>query len=1062
MASVTDHLIKLQELTQTNLDILQALNDALYTKQNNISVNVGKKNYVIPSFISLENKINALQENFEHLVNAPATGEAYFNFDGNSRAIEVRSYTHTPNSITLENISNFGVEDNNIFKDFLTPNPYINLSLSTLPNDITTVVVKKIIPLHEDLVNLFKSNLVQVIENQNIDKSSSQYAYKDLYKILSAYKKNTDYIEYDTKIDLPIRENVGNALYVVQQIVEDIVDENLDEYITIKFRSDIQNPSYTNKLSYKLFNETIERPLKVGDQLITYDNSAKMEITELQTNTNTVTVKVLNGEYLNLFESKTNDPSKIHNLSKLRFYSPIDFDKDKYVKVTLEEDKYVYITVAALNNRMNIQAPWGVGLMLNTYNLLHESNNKDTFETYYKNNVKNVGDVLYEITSMMSNTLTNYSKNQFDSFTMVQPIINIDNLLVTQINKHLNNSPTITNIRSLYSQKKDYETQLNEISSQIIALNEKLAEVSFDDTTNIRSVYTSQLTSLAAEQSKLNTSIKKIVNDIASAANNSEIPIENAKYRIRGFFDCKEFLINNGWGEILNGHIRGIKVQYRYKNTDQEQGNALSINGKFIFSDWIDMESINLQRVPYYLDGYNYKLEDDNSNINEPSFNQIDIPITQGETVDIRLKVVYDMGWPFVYTTSAWSPIVNIKFPDEYLKDVQILDIIEENNNDIETNRFNDIISNAGILDHVNSKVTDQDIIYYHKPENIASGFYTAERRIIPLKDKLSAMDNSLTELYDDIHGANNEKLNVSVINGEIVNNLQPYITNNISVSSYDTFGSISIDKDEDSSEGSYIYNSKTGVVTTVLTLKISNDSEHSLKLYSLFPGSRDTKIKDLMHVKSGIYKEDFVDGDYGVYGLYKGVENNQQKNIKIPQYANQYIVFRIKDVNDGQLFYKQVSPKDEIPIYSTNYISADEKYIMYDDFSGSQNSIGSLENLAFIYPMYNNEKYLCLDSDTIGSYKLLNSGDYITVPIVFEYRLKDNVSPLVISKTMSFDIRTSLYSDPITYTFKITAKASSSTQDKVISSNNVSISKMHNMGGGLRGFLSKYNLIYK
>ena len=107
MASVTDHLIKLQELTQTNLGILQALNDALYTKQNHLAVNVGNKTYSIPSFVSLENKINNLQANFENLVNAPSTGEAYFNFDGNSRAIEVRGYTHTPNSIILDNISNF-------------------------------------------------------------------------------------------------------------------------------------------------------------------------------------------------------------------------------------------------------------------------------------------------------------------------------------------------------------------------------------------------------------------------------------------------------------------------------------------------------------------------------------------------------------------------------------------------------------------------------------------------------------------------------------------------------------------------------------------------------------------------------------------------------------------------------------------------------------------------------------------------------------------------------------------------------------------------------------------
>ena len=80
MTTITDNLVKLQELTQTNLEILQALNDALYSKQNNISVNISNKKYNVPSYIALENKINNLQANFENLVNIPYTGEACFNF----------------------------------------------------------------------------------------------------------------------------------------------------------------------------------------------------------------------------------------------------------------------------------------------------------------------------------------------------------------------------------------------------------------------------------------------------------------------------------------------------------------------------------------------------------------------------------------------------------------------------------------------------------------------------------------------------------------------------------------------------------------------------------------------------------------------------------------------------------------------------------------------------------------------------------------------------------------------------------------------------------------------
>ena len=117
MASITDHVIKLQELTQKNLEILQALNDSFFTNQNHLSVMIGGNRYAIPSFISLENKINSLTANFENLVNAPETGEAFFDFNGNSRAIQVRSYTSTPASLVLSPVTDFNIEQNDIFKD---------------------------------------------------------------------------------------------------------------------------------------------------------------------------------------------------------------------------------------------------------------------------------------------------------------------------------------------------------------------------------------------------------------------------------------------------------------------------------------------------------------------------------------------------------------------------------------------------------------------------------------------------------------------------------------------------------------------------------------------------------------------------------------------------------------------------------------------------------------------------------------------------------------------------------------------------------------------------------
>lgn len=1022
MASITESLVKLQKLTQTNLDILKTINDSFFTKANHLSVNVLGNQYAIPSFISLENKINTLMANFENLVSSPDSGEAFFTFDGNSRAIQVRSYTSTPNSLTLKPVSEFGVEQNDIFKDFLTPCPYIKLGVASLPNDTVEVLVKKVIPLHSDLRQLFKSTLTS--KDEKIKYPSIEYAYKDLYKILSNYKQDVDYIEYDTRYDMPIRKNIGTGLYVIDTIVKDEIDENLDNYITIKLRNDILDKSYQNTLSYRLFDETIERPLKVGDQLVTFEGNAKMEITEIRPNSNTLIVKVLNGEYLNLVPSTTNNVGEISSLSKIKFFSPIDFDEDKYVNVPLEEDQYVFVSIAALNSRMNVQSAWGVGLMVDSYSLLH---NNETFETYYKNNVRNVGDVLFEITSMMSNTLMKYSNQEFEGFTSLEPVINTSDILVTQINKHLNDSVAVQNIRSLYSQKNEYKAKLDEIQTQINDINTNLASISFDDTTGTRAVYTSQLSNLASQRNEINTAINKILNEIAKAANDSEVPIENAKYRVRGFFDYKEFLKSQNMSH-LDSHIMGMKVQYRYKNVDREQGNAMSINDKFIFSDWNDMHSFDRKRIVKFEDGYKFEMEANNDNINEPSFNQIDIPISQGETVDIRLKLVYDFGYPFVHTSSTWSKIVNIKFPEEYLKDVQILDILDENNDEIESNRFSNIIEEKGIQLHVDDKITDQDITYYHKPENISSGFYTPERRVIPLKDKLVSIDASLAELFDEIKGASGESLVVSIKNGDTINTLYPYQVNNIAVVPYSE-----LKEDENITDGNYV--KENGVATTVLNISLLNDSEHTVKLFSMFPGGRDIDLYSLTHSK--FTKDNYCkDKEKGVWIKHPSHKpdcgHKDEETLKSLQSGNQFLTFRLNNPYTGEMYYT-----DE-----ENFNAGGDKLSMQGgqiSFAGDDGNIAEDENRkngAYMYPKLSDRYSMSLDSNTVGDHLVIGPHEEIIIPIVFEYYIKDDSGDAVINKTMSFEIWPSLYKDPISYTFKVTAKYSASSQDKVIASN--------------------------
>lgn len=1042
MASVNECLIKIQELTQTNLDILKALNDSFFTNKNHLMVEVSGNQFAIPSFLSLENKINLLSANFENLIHAPKSGEAYFHVDGNSRAIEIKPYTYTPNSISLKPVTEFNVDQNDIFKDFLYPNTYINISLEELPNDINKVNVKKIIPINSDLKKVFEEYLkeekVEVNENGEeiitiIHHTSKQYGYGDIYRLLANYVEDKDYVMYDTIYNLPLKNSEGYGNYVIEEIVEDYVDENLDNYVVVKLRSDMKDNNYFNTLQYAMFNETINRNIEVGDELVTFEGNAKMQVVEVKHNTNTLKLKVLFGDYINLVPSNTNVLSQISDLSKLRYFPRQDYSTNKYIKVSLEEDRLLFVSIAAINDRMSLQGNWGTGLVLDTDRLV---NGDATFKDYYNKNVRNVGDILYKMTSLLNSSINSFSNDEVSkSLSLAPNASKYINCEVQKINSHLDNSPTIRNIRKLYNEKVDLQTKLDQKQTDIDNLQNALSELNGTEYINKEK----ELTTALNEKNNIISDINKKLQQIATAANASEVPIENGKYRIRGYFDYEKWIDESGLDARLKSHIMGIRVRYRYRNVNKTEGNTVSLNGgTFIFSEWNDM--VSRDRVITSIDG-GYGLEEDTAKFNEPSFNQIDIPISQGEVVDVKVKVVFDFGWPFAYLTSQWSKEkVTYKFPEEFTQEVTILDILNDNTNEIELYKFKNVLIEDGVPTHINDQMQDQNIVYMHRAENIASGFYTAERRVIPLKDKLTEMSNSINELYDEVIGGDDKALNVTIINGSRSTTLHPFQNTGISVESFDNWYDATANDSFTENPGgattygmkatssstptpsllvnilnnNYSYDENLKMVTVVLNLCIKNTSNKPIKLYSIFPGS-DSSI---INLKTKYDRDDYILNNKCVKVCYK---NKGVTNI-INQYGNQFMAFRVRDAYNGEEYYAEGDQS------KSNLLSLDE--IMCSE------GYSNVESRAWMYPMLNSKNALAINENN-GKYKTINPDSSIIVPIVFEYMVD---AKNTIHKTMSFDLRTSLYNDPTNYTFTVTAKYQNTAIDKVLS-NNVMIS---------------------
>ena len=93
--------------------------------------------------------------------------------------------------------------------------------------------------------------------------------------------------------------------------------------------------------------------------------------------------------------------------------------------------------------------------------------------------------------------------------------------------------------------------------------------------------------------------------------------------------------------------------------------------------------------------------------------------------------------------------------------------------------------------------------------EYIASGFYTSERRVIPLKDKLSTMDADITTIRDLVLGSNINNIEVSIIADDNDYIIKPNQSNDIILSSNINDKIITLSTCNDGSSGRKVVHAK-------------------------------------------------------------------------------------------------------------------------------------------------------------------------------------------------------------------------------------------------------------
>jgi hypothetical protein len=266
------------------------------------------------------------------------------------------------------------------------------------------------------------------------------------------------------------------------------------------------------------------------------------------------------------------------------------------------------------------------------------------------------------------------------------------------------------------------------------------------------------------------------------------------------------------------------------------------------------------------------------------------------------------------------------------------------------------------------------------------------------------------------VEGANSENLQVSIIIDGMETVIKPDQINKISLPAY---------LDTQAAKNKNIY-------TTVATIQIANTSTFTSYLYSVFPGSRDKLINDLKSSRWGTDGYCFgttkTENAKGVWLSYPTAGSTGGKNIEWTlQRANQWLTFRIKDAYDGTEYYDTGNQFEH-----SNKLS----YDLEGEVSGEMVNYQVLESdpdrsnpAMAIYPYLSEKGALQLDSDSTHSKLVLAPTEAVVVPLMVQYfTYKDEDS---ISKIISFDLRPSLYSDPINYLIEFDVTSTDTVQQK-------------------------------
>lgn len=713
----------LQELMRTHansLEILAKFSEAFTSTTDSVSINLvdttgQTTTYQIPSIGFLNSELKRLEENIKGLAGVD-TGSATIRLeDGTYKRIMASASTKEPSRIGTVTIPNsFSRRNNWFFDSFINPMLVVTFDVTNyVSSDVRSVWYRRII------VNT-DTDEKRTIFDQNI-KGRNDIEYETLMLFLNGRGINHFVDEDEYRFPPSISQFTG-TFDVISILNNDTTNSGNSKFYRLN------KLTYTNNLNQVVDTET----LKLGDILSTR-GGARYRVDEINKVDNTIRLTLTSGYELIAIGTDV-----------LYIYSEVLTLRQ--VEVSVGHDERQVIFFRPVNNSTQVASTkWSPGAGIYSNELrIRTADSEMSLDDYYRRYCIDFG--AYLMDAAKNKPVPTILGVKPDA-----PSLRADYFKVVIANEHKIQSQDAESLRLKFAEKNRLQSEIQQLDLAIAKTKEELQTSRVGNPADNR-IINNKLKNLIDQKNSLSTLYSTIVREMG-ALGTTETVNESPKYRIRGFFPIPTPKIENKSGAQ---NIVQFIIQYRYLRLDGTANGAKSFefsdttgnNLKGYYSEWTEVLSpVRKQIYDTTTQKYVWANEDVND-ADAVNINQVDIPITPNEKVEIRIASISEAGFPMNPLKSDYSQSVVIDFPTELIQanEKSLLQQAQQELNKVE------VISelNSQGLDVILQNVfTLGDKVFTTKGEVVASGFSTNTGTPLSVFEKFRDMESKMLSLQE-------------------------------------------------------------------------------------------------------------------------------------------------------------------------------------------------------------------------------------------------------------------------------------------------------------------------